>query len=365
MLPIPSYRLEQLAKMGLPEQVFIPALLQELHHEIPSRINTFCWQNSEGKLDNIYDESLNTTVITHFISAMSSNGTDMYTKTTEWVSTLNKITTSYEFYRKCPYVADFYKKILRPMGYQNSCFVPIIDQDANKRHGILMLHRRRSDGDFIENERQYLSHVAKIIVMASKQFVNPEVFTMDGWEQGMLVLDSKGKLQKGCTMGLKLLAMASSSKFNQSTTKTPNDLSIFNGLKELIQSISSDSYRHLHQCADPTLTVANAWGEFRLRAFLTEDVNDSKTMEIGLTISWQEPFILKLFHRIKRLNLTPRQESVGLFYANGDHLQVIAEKLGISLHTIKEHIKNITLRLNIKTRSDLVALILCDKIFID
>ena len=360
-----SYRLEQLAHMGLPEQIFVPALLQELHHVIPSRINTFCWQDSDEKLNNIYDESLNTTVISHFINAMSSSGTDKYTQTTQWVSTLDKVTTTAEFYGKCPYVAEFYKDILLPMGYQNSCFVPVICPDTAKRYGVLMLHRKRRDGDFSAEECDYLEFVAKIIVMGCKQPTASNVHTLDGWEQGMLLVDSKGKLQHGCKMGLKLLAMASSSQFNQANDKIPDDLGNFDGLFDLIKTISENGIHHLHNAIDPTLTIANAWGEFKLRAFLINDLDGKRSNQIGLNICWQEPFVLKLFHRIKTLSLTPRQETVGLFYAAGEPLQVIADKLGISLHTVKEHIKNICDRLDIKTRADLIALILCDKAIIN
>jgi DNA-binding NarL/FixJ family response regulator len=55
-----------------------------------------------------------------------------------------------------------------------------------------------------------------------------------------------------------------------------------------------------------------------------------------------------------------RQETVSLLYASGDHHQTIAEKLNLSLYTVKEHVKNITDRLDIHSRADLIELILCD-----
>ncbi|NOQ77648.1 MAG: hypothetical protein GQ475_07675 [Methylococcaceae bacterium] len=354
-----SHRLEQLAHMGLPEQVFIPALLQELHHALYSLSNTFCWQDEEGQLNNIFDEALNTTVISNFITTLSSSESDKYTHTSHWVSTLDKITTTFEFYGKCPLVAEFYKTILLPLGYQNSCFVPITCPDSGHRLGVLMIHRKRKDPDFSADEREYLSYVAKVIATACQKVSNPNLFTIDGWEQGLLIVDETGRLHHGCSMGLKLLALASSPKFDDSNKTLPKELNCFDGLSTLISTLIH-SKKNQTKHPNPVLTQSNSWGEFKLRAFLIDDVKDHHSPQIGLHLSWQEPFVLKLFHRIKLLKLTPRQETVGLFYAAGDPLQSIADKLEISLHTVKEHIRNISDRLNTKTRADLIAIILCD-----
>jgi DNA-binding NarL/FixJ family response regulator len=84
------------------------------------------------------------------------------------------------------------------------------------------------------------------------------------------------------------------------------------------------------------------------------------SQRLCFNISWQEPFILKLFHRIKRLKLTPRQETVILLYTKGEPQQIIAYKLNLSVNTVKEHIKNICERLKVGSRGDLIERILCD-----
>jgi len=354
-----AHRLEQLAHMGLPEQIFIPALLQELHHSIPSLSNTFCWQDDKGQLNNIYDESLSTDAIDNFITALSSTKPDKYTHTTKWVSEIDKITSTREFYGQCPQIAEFYKTILLPLGYQNSCYVPIHCPQSGHRLGVLMIHRKRRDPDFSEKERAYLSYVAKTIALACQRPSDPDLYTIDGWERGLLIINTGAQLIYGCSMGLKLLALASSATFDDTNKVAPTNIKSFTGLSYLIDTLLSSKKNH-NGNINPVLTERNAWGEFKLRGYLITDLKSDGPPQIGLHICWQEPFILKLFHRIKRLNLTPRQETVSLFYAAGLQLQSIATKLEISLHTVKEHIKNISERLKIKTRAELLALILSD-----
>jgi len=72
-------RLEQLARLGLPAHLFVPALLKELHHDIASISNSFFWQNQNGTPDTLLDESINIDVTNELISSMSSGAYDKYT----------------------------------------------------------------------------------------------------------------------------------------------------------------------------------------------------------------------------------------------------------------------------------------------
>ncbi|MFW5451062.1 MAG: LuxR C-terminal-related transcriptional regulator [Methylophagaceae bacterium] len=354
------YRLNQLAHLGLPEQIFIPAFLQELHYEIPSISNSFCWQNNTESLCNIYDEKSNTKVIQDFIATVSNSASDKHSYTKEWVSELDKPTTSLENFGQCTFIAEFYKTVLLPLNYYNTCFTPVFSQENTTRLGILMIHRDKLNRHFSSEEIDSFSHISSLLSYGLSHVDNKPVHTIDGWEQGLLIVDEQGKLQDACTTGEKLISLASSSVFNSaSSTIATNDIHIFDGLDQLIKTLLKSKKYHL-PIADPTLTTSNAWGEFKLRGFLIKDKAGKRAPRIGLSIRWQEPFVLRIFHRIKTLGLTPRQETVGLFYAIGDQHQMIANKLNLSPYTVKEHIKNLTQRLNIHSRADFIELLLCD-----
>jgi DNA-binding CsgD family transcriptional regulator len=359
MLNLYCYRLEQLARLGLPGQIFIPAFLQQLHHHVPSISNTFCWQNADGHLDNIYDERMNTRFIKQFLLALASTEPDKYSHTINWVSSLDKPVSSFEFYGVCPYVAEFYKTVLLPLGYVNSFFVPIIQAMTRIRLGVLMVHRKRGEPEFTEQERAYLEHIAEIIAYGLTQPVSEHKYIADGWEQGLLVTDLDGILQHSCPIGEKLLVLASASRFDAHSTHTTHDLNVFKDLDRLITQLKSSS-RTKSSSRNPTLTTNNGWGKFILHGFLIKGKMGLPSQQLGFNIHWQEPYVLKLFHRIKILNLTPRQQTVGLLYAKGDPQQSIANKLDLSIYTVKEHIKNFSNQLQIHSRGDLIERILCD-----
>jgi DNA-binding CsgD family transcriptional regulator len=359
MLNQSCYRLEQLTRLGLSGQVFIPAFLHELHHYIPSISNTFCWQKTDDSISNIYDEKSNNQVVKHFLRAMRSVRPDKYFHATNWVSSLGKPVSPVMFYGGCPYVAEFYKSVLLPLGYVNSCFVPIIQAKTKIRLGVLIVHRKQGESYFTEKERNYLEYIAGIIAYGLTQPVSKHKYTADGRQQGLLITDHSGKIQHSCPISEKLLVLASVSKFDAYSTHKIHDLNIFKDLDGLITQLKSSSSSKTTS-HNPILTINSGWGRFILHGFLIKDNVGLPSQQLGFSIYWQEPFVLKLFHRIKILNLTPRQETVGLLYAKSDSQQDIANKLDLSIHTVKEHVKNLSGRLQIHSRGDLIERILCD-----
>ncbi|NQZ53794.1 MAG: response regulator transcription factor [Piscirickettsiaceae bacterium] len=356
-----NYRLEQLSQLDLPSQIFIPALLQELHFTIPSLSNTFCWQDDDGSLSNIYDEVSNTTILKKFIISLSNTTPKKHNHINSCIIQLAKPITSFEHTKQYPFLAECYKTVLLPLGYVNTCFIPIFHDKTSKRLGLLMIHRAKNDNPFSEDDYLNLEFITSIIAEGLAPPNHRPLFMTDGLEQGILIVDSIGELQRACPMGEKLLSMASSPTFNltSSANFSPYNLHVFPQYSDLIQTIlDTDNKREVPSFK--ALTIKNAWGEFKLHSFMIEDKAGRRSAQIGLNIRRQEPFSLTLFRKIKKLKLTPRQETVSLLYASGDHHQTIAEKLNLSLYTVKEHVKNITTRLDIHSRADLIELILCD-----
>ncbi|NOQ93289.1 MAG: hypothetical protein GQ547_01500, partial [Methylophaga sp.] len=289
----------------------------------------------------------------------SKSAPDSYAETATWLSQLNGPITSSDFNGHCPsYLSQSYKRILLPMGYINSCFVPVIQENTGLRLGVLIINRKHGEAEFSLQERKDLQCVARIIAKGLSQPQVENTYSVDGWQQGLLIIDKSGALNYTCPMGDSLLTLASSSQFNHHTKHAIERLAILKDLQHIIENVRLQGTERLSS-SDATVTMKSSWGKFVLRAFLIEDIAGGAEAKIGINIRWQEPFVLKLFQRIRDLGLTPKQEVVGLLYALGEQHKVIAQKLDLSTHTVKEHVKNLCNRLSISTREDLISRILC------
>jgi len=64
----------------------------------------------------------------------------------------------------------------------------------------------------------------------------------------------------------------------------------------------------------------------------------------------------------KRLKITDREKQILKYIVDGHNMQAISEKLLISLHTVKSHLKNIKKKLNVSTTPELISFIFRNKI---
>ncbi len=65
----------------------------------------------------------------------------------------------------------------------------------------------------------------------------------------------------------------------------------------------------------------------------------------------------ELDKRMQKAGLTGREREICVLIRNGFSNQEIASGLGISPHTVKNHIRNIHQKLDVQTRAKLVALL--------
>ncbi len=64
----------------------------------------------------------------------------------------------------------------------------------------------------------------------------------------------------------------------------------------------------------------------------------------------------------KRINITNREKEILKCIINGDNMDYISDKLFISTHTVKSHIKNIKKKLDVSTTTELVSYLFRNKI---
>ncbi len=79
--------------------------------------------------------------------------------------------------------------------------------------------------------------------------------------------------------------------------------------------------------------------------------NHHSGMQLIVIYSWPESMNIR--QTMKKYNLSPRRQEIVLLIIKGDSNRNIAEKLGISEHTVKDHIKDIFREMNIHNRSEI------------
>ena len=110
----------------------------------------------------------------------------------------------------------------------------------------------------------------------------------------------------------------------------------------------------------PAWTIANAWGEFHIRAYeLRED--GSSAISFGVLLEKKMPIEVQLLQRVKSLPLSNRQREVCYLLAREVSTVDIATMLSISATTLKEHTQILYQKLGVKNREGLIRLVLKER----
>lgn len=103
----------------------------------------------------------------------------------------------------------------------------------------------------------------------------------------------------------------------------------------------------------PSLILTNATGRYHFRAYWLEAMPAMPRL-IGLHIEHQEPMQLTMLRNLHQLPLSPTQTEVAALLARGLSPGTICKRLGIRRSTLKAHIDNIYLKLDIHSRDALI-----------
>lgn len=347
-------RIYQLSHLGLPCQLFISVLLAELHRLLPSYSNSFVWLNNNGHISHFFDERHN---LQFSLAFRDSDNSKLINSLEEWLINLSDISESQDYFYEDTDLITLYQKMILPVGYINSLLLPIRSHSDGRCIGAMMLHRKHRRNQFTSQEKSLCRSVVPLLLNGLNNASSRSLSVIDGWQQGLLVIDKNARLQQACNDGKKLLSMAMC-PISQEPLMLHSNLQGLAGINNLVNKLFKDRSNQLNY-DDARLEAHSAWGTFCFTAFLIHDFQGNRSPQIGVNIRWQVPFLLKLFHGIPHLDLTPRQQAVALLYSAGYPIKVMADKLELSIYTVKEHISNIFTRLQIRSRSELIEKLLC------
>lgn len=341
-------RLQILSQLGLPENIFIAAFLAECHQYFPSLSNSFCFLNKKLAPTDIYDE------LNHqsFLSSLAS----LFKKKPQLdISSLLKqqhIVTSHKDWHHHP-LNKAYRETFARTGYHQSLILPVFDSD--KVLGLLIFNRDRKDKPFNAVTIKKAQSIRDELEAGLEQCNKHSIKTTTGWRSGLIIVDQRGEMAQCCPEGQNLLSLALQRKPGILQRTSFADIRNIPGVLEMIDKLLDTTT----PVTNAEITVSSLWGDFLINGFPVVDKGGHRAPQVYLNITWQVPFSLMLFRNIQYMCFTPRQQHIAMLYASGESTKSIANKLGLSLYTIKEHVQHIFEKLQIHTRAELIEHIMC------
>ena len=355
-------RIKQLCNLGIDGQTLAPTLLRELHEVIPSWANTFMWVDARYAITNMYDESPDAAyyVPLYLKEFHDKEHGRIKRGCNELPRTHKGVTTTEGFVGENFYSSELYHEILRPMNYHHSALIVV--QDEHNHVGVLALHRCKGDADFTDHEKRLLADLMPHIAHGLNRPGEIETPFADSGESGLLVFNQRGTIEYMSPQGSWLLFLATHPTISATTVCDPradvavvDDVAIPPQIKHLCDQVVGLANGDKELAAPPVWRHSNPWGGFTFRAYWLKESDCPETALIGITIERQVPLPLKLSRRFAELSLTPKQTQIAMLLIAGQTYNDIAERLHISTHTVIDHVRKLQEKLDVSSRSELVA----------
>ena len=302
-----------LCTLGLGGQIIMPALLRTLAEIVPYDAGAFCWTDGDGRITNLC-EAFSDARQTQPSGLVPSNG----------VVGCSTRAAGRERHARC---------LRLPVGR------------SAQPAGTLTLARDGTSPPFSAREQDRLFSVADHLhkgILARRNQRGPYV---DSGEMGLLVLDDGGTVRMACSSGRRLFLQAACQSLVPTTGATTN--SAIEGLGVRLNQAFSDPTQHLvrHQ---------NDWGlfEFRPRHLA---YNNGSPVGLGVCISRHEPQVLRVMRGMKNLGLSSRQMETVLLLDFGYSHRTMAQRMGVSYHTVVDHVRQIYCKLGVRDTHQLLA----------
>jgi DNA-binding CsgD family transcriptional regulator len=208
------------------------------------------------------------------------------------------------------------------------------------------------EGADLANVMHYVAH--GVVAGESRLVDANEIDFEDSEEEAILVTDRSGAVRHATDEGRRLLMLATNAQIDLQSLQPP----VGGGL-------SSAALRGLAQKLDvatcrqpPCTTFNNGWGRHVLRAYWLSDDRESSDVLVGVRIQRQEPMLVRFVRSMARLRLSPQQREISLRVAQGKSTQEIAKGLGLMPNTVSYHLRQIFMKLRVRSRASMVKRIL-------
>ena len=341
--------------MGLPAEVFIPALLEMLHGIIPSLRNLFDWVDASGNLVRYYFEGpIDQAVAAHYFEVFHNRREGEVMPTFhQAVNGRSVIRSAQELDNPAFFKSALYNEIWRPQGLHTR-LEALVKGSGDRPLGSLVLYRAKGERSFTRDDEALLAQVVRYVargleVPSSTLLAGEFVSRRD--RRAMLSLGPDGELLHLSADALKMLLLSHGGVTPQSVSRAPR--------REDFPTLSMLWQHHVRAAGlsigDVTLTVENAWGRFVYECAPMAALAPDVPPLIHVNIHQQEPHGLSLRRAIEALPLSPAQRQVCALLHVGRSTAEIAASLAIAPSTVADHVKKIYARLDVHSVHELSA----------
>jgi DNA-binding CsgD family transcriptional regulator len=343
--------------MGLPGEVFIPALLEALHGIIPSARNLFDWTDDDGQLIRYYFEGpVDHEINKHYFDAFHNQREAEVMPSFRQAVTGRAVIHSAEMLDRPEFFRSaLYNEIWRPQRLHTRVEA-VVRGIRGQPLGSLVLYRGPGERKFTRTEEALLSQVVPYVargLQAAGADLGQIEFTSRRDRRAVLSLGEHGDLLHLSADALKLLLLAHGGVTPESASRVPrrDDFPTLTALWQHHERAAGLSQPNVAS------TVENAWGRFVFESCKLRALDGGRAPVINVTVQHQEPQGLAYRRVLDTLTLTASQKEVCLLLRGGHSQAEIAKVLEVSPSTVADHVKKIYARLDVHSAHELTSLV--------
>lgn len=344
--------IRQLCSLGLDCEAITPALLRSMRQLAPADSAGLFWVDRRGDLVNLYAERLlppdqmRRYFERHYESPEHAFRDRLMRRAAagEYIGELN-VDGAYEKTR-------YFDEVLRPLGAYRILYA--IVHDRGRPLGQISLYRGKRSARFTAAERAAIETASRYVAQCMTASATTATAAQgsryrDSEQEALVVCSADGEISTASYRAYALLSHASGQPINRSTMSG----AVERAWRLLLRKLAADlQAAGPIPDAPPQLTVENAWGRFRLRAYALGP------FEVGVLIQRQEHVLIRLIDAMRERPLSSQQREVAILLAQGRTNSEIALTMGISINTASYHVKQLFHKLDAHDRTEAIATIL-------
>lgn len=343
--------IRELCSLGLAGELLIPALLEALHRVIPSSRNLFDWVNAEGRIQRYYFEGPidHKAARLYFDEFHNKREAEAMPKFVDVIRGDAMIRSAEELNHRQFFESALYNEIWRPQCLHYRLEAIVRGRDG-KPLGSLVLYREQTDRIFNEADEQMLQALVPYVAHGLQHGKDRGIdYAGSGRCPVLLNLDATGRIVHLSRNAHKMLLLAHGDISPASAARDPMAEN-YPTLALLHRQLSRSGELPEAQCA---LTLTNTWGRFDFRAERLEPVGDASAALIGVTIQHLVPREVRDLDMLENYPLSIAQKKVCALLIQGLSQPQMAARLGVSTHTVVDHVRKIYLKLDVHSADEL------------